>query len=82
MTGNLPSVKAQIIKSLEKETSPLWREGDGRGGPITRGVGGEVETEGVKNVRRVGENRGERFQYIFNLADVIRLCICQERRIS
>lgn len=37
---------------------------------------------GVKNVRRGEENGGEKIQYIFNLADVIRLCVCQERRIS
>lgn len=41
---------------------------------------GRSGERGVKNVRR-GE-QGERIQYIFNLADVIRLCVCQERRIS
>lgn len=42
----------------------------------------EEEARGVKNVRRRDQDRGGKIQYIFNLADVIRLCVCQERRIS
>lgn len=39
----------------------------------------EVEIKGLKLKKRTAE---EKMQYIFNLADVIRLCVCQERRIS
>ena len=49
--------------------------------------GREREREGdsiVEEIRERGaENTiGKKIKYIFNLADVIRLCVCQEQRIS
>lgn len=58
--GELTSVKPQIIKSPGRETSPLWRAGDGGERKEEEGV----EKEGLKNVRR-GEQRGEKNSIYF-----------------
>lgn len=58
----------------------MWEPGDGK---VRKRPEEEVEAEkqGLKREKWRGEE-GKKIQYIFNLADVIRLCVCQERRIS